>query len=157
MEVWKYIKGYEGLYQISNLGQIKNNKGKYSIIGIDNCGYYRLNLKKNGKQKTHRVHRLLALVFIENTYNKPFINHIDGNKLNNSLDNLEWCTAKENIIHAVQNKLRIALKKENHGRAILDTEKVALIRSNQISLSYALKVYGISKTQYYRVKNGEGW
>lgn len=159
MEIWKDIVGYESKYQISNLGRIRNAKSKkLYIIGIDSNGYYRINLYDNlGKYKTYRVHRLLGIAFIPNPNNYPCINHIDGNKLNNDLSNLEWCTYKHNIIHAVQNKLRIAPTKEKHGRSLLNIDLVNQIRNNALTLNDAKALCNISKTQYYRVKRGEGW
>lgn len=123
-EIWKDIKGYEGLYQVSNLGKIKslgrtierigpngkkfyrNYPSKIIKIALDTKGYYRTNLAKNGINKTVKIHRIVAEAFIPNTYNKPQINHIDGNKQNNNVNNLEWCTNKENQDHSWRNGLR---------------------------------------------------
>lgn len=118
MEIWKDIEGYEGLYQVSNLGRIKSLKRQKSngknLVYIDekiltqnitNWGYYRVALYKNGIRKYHRVHRLVATAFLPNPENKEQVNHIDGNKLNNNLDNLEWSTRIENIHHAKINGL----------------------------------------------------
>ena len=108
-EIWKDIRGYEGLYQISNLGRIKSlpkwrvKYGYGEIIlkqSIGKKGYKVISLNKNKKRKQYKVHRLIAEAFIPNPENKPQINHIDGNKLNNDINNLEWCTQNENIQHA---------------------------------------------------------
>jgi len=116
-EIWRDIKGYEGLYQVSNLGRVKSLSRKYKhnmfgkkiiyktskerLLTINiNQGYAHVVLCKNGKCKQKLLHRLIAQSFIPNPENKPNINHIDGNGLNNNLDNLEWCTQKENIKHA---------------------------------------------------------
>jgi hypothetical protein len=112
-EVWKDIDGYEGLYQISNYGNVKTLS--YQRTGIpkilsprfDGGGYVRVALYKNGVAKTYSVHRLVAKHFIENPFNCEEVNHIDGNKTNNNVDNLEWVTSKENSSHAVISKLRI--------------------------------------------------
>lgn len=117
---WRDIKGYEGLYQVSNAGDIKSlRKLKYNGSGMffqkemilsqtnTSTGYKKVELTKEGKRKSHRVHRLVAEAFIPNIENKPYINHIDGNPINNKIENLEWVTQKENVNHAID----IGLKK----------------------------------------------
>lgn len=98
--IWKDIKDYEGLYQINNYGEIKslhNYRGKGNILTpIIKRGYYEIGLRKNGIRKWHLVHRLVANAFIPNSNNLPQINHKDENKLNNDINNLEWCTVKYN-------------------------------------------------------------
>lgn len=125
-EIWKDIVGYEGLYQISNFGQIKSvdryyktgrggmvfRKGNYIKPKIDKYGYYTLGLYKDGKQKFTTIHRLVALHFISNDSNLPQVNHIDENKLNNHVDNLEWCNAKYNSNYGNRNK-KISSKQKN--------------------------------------------
>lgn len=114
-EIWKDIIGYEGKYQVSNIGNVKSldyidnrgqlKKGKLLKRRITEKGYNSAVLYNNGKQKCYKVHRLVATAFIENSSYKPFVNHIDGNKLNNNVSNLEWCTHQENIIHSFANNL----------------------------------------------------
>lgn len=99
MEIWKDIEGYEGLYQVSNLGNVKSlNKRKGRILKLtkDHFGYLRVNLYKDFKYKIHKVHRLVAQAFIENSNNYPIINHKDEDKTNNKVENLEWCDHKYN-------------------------------------------------------------
>lgn len=117
MELWKNIEGYEGKYQISNNGNVKSlidNKGnKRELIRkprIAKNGYYYVNLFIGSKAKSKKIHRLVAEHFIDNPDNKPCVNHIDGNKLNNNVDNLEWCTFSENSKHAVEHGLMIMPK-----------------------------------------------
>ena len=101
-EIWKDIVGYEGLYQISNLGRVKslnyNRTGKENILspGLSSNGYYHVSLCKNGEMKDFNVHRLVALSYIPNLDNKPCVDHINGNRLDNRVENLRWCTNKEN-------------------------------------------------------------
>lgn len=107
-EIWKDIKGFEGLYKISNKGRIYSlitNKIRKSYI--TKKGYLRTSLCLNGKNKKFLVHQLVAQAFIPNPENKPQVNHIDCNKQNNCVNNLQWVTNRENFIHAEKNNLRI--------------------------------------------------
>lgn len=103
-EVWKPIKGYEGLYEVSNMGRVKSLRWPSpKILSPEKPGgYCRIQLYKNKKKIRMLVHRLVASAFIPNPYNKPEVNHIDGDKENNKVDNLEWVTGKENTNHAMK-------------------------------------------------------
>lgn len=113
MNQWKPVKGYEGLYEVSSKGEIKslektrkNSKGQYIqkekmlAQSLTTTGYKKVELVRNGKKKSLKVHRLVAEAFIPKVEDKPYVNHKDGNPLNNSVDNLEWCTQAENVQHA---------------------------------------------------------
>lgn len=95
-EIWKDIKNYEGLYQVSNLGNVKSLRTGKKIYYSTAGGYYRVNLFKDKRRKGFSIHRLVAEMFIPNYNNKPCVNHKDCNRKNNKVDNLEWCTYKEN-------------------------------------------------------------
>ena len=113
MEIWKDVKGYEGLYMVSDLGRVKSVeryvKGRYSNTqrvkekiktqSVKDNGYLIVSLYKNNKSSQKYVHRLVAEAFIPNPDNLPEVNHKDGNKQNNCINNLEWCTSKENNWH----------------------------------------------------------
>ena len=124
-EIWKDIKGYEGKYQVSNLGNVKavhyHNGGKEKLLKRGNTrGYLTVVLCKNGQMKTYRVHRLVAETFISNPNNLPCVNHKDENTLNNNANNLEWCTEKYNNNYGTK-KARISetLRQNNLGKPIL--------------------------------------
>lgn len=102
-EKWKPIKDYEEIYQISNYGRVKNIKTNQLLKPIDSHGYKYVHLcNKNHIRQNKAIHRLVALSFITNPYKLPQVNHIDGNKSNNSYSNLEWCSNKDNMVHSVK-------------------------------------------------------
>lgn len=127
-EVWKNICGFEN-YQVSNFGRIKNKAGKMKIIQTTKNGYSQVLLWVGHKAKAFYVHRLVAETFITNSENKLDVNHIDGNKQNNCVENLEWCTRSENLQHAYKNNLRVASNQK------LSLEQVKQIKLNQDKLS----------------------
>lgn len=119
MEIWKPIKGYEGLYEVSNTGKVKSLEKRARFgrgyrtfperelkLSEDKDGYYKVNLSKQGKKKRFFVHRLVATAFIGNPEELPVVNHKDGNKKNNFVSNLEWTTRSENDLHAFRTGLR---------------------------------------------------
>ncbi len=119
-EVWKNVKGYEGRYQISNLGRVKsliapNGKPVEKILkpGVSPQGYLFVSLCKNYKTKSFRIHRLVAQAFIPNLEDKPQVNHKNGIKSDNKVSNLEWSTPKENTKHAFENGLASNKGKRN--------------------------------------------
>ena len=115
-EIWRKIEGFEN-YEVSNLGNVrslKNKKVKILKLIKRETGYIFINLYKNKKIHHKSVHRLVASTFIPNPQNKSQVNHIDGDKTNNKVENLEWCTAKENSQHAWNTGLSKSLKGEKN-------------------------------------------
>lgn len=110
-EIWKNILNYENLYQVSNLGNVKrkqtNKLLKTLKHGKKENEYLMIALSNNGKEKMFYIHRLVAQAFIDNPNNLPQVNHINGIKSDNRVENLEWCTNGENQIHAIKNNLKI--------------------------------------------------
>jgi hypothetical protein len=126
-EIWRDVPGYEGLYQVSDHGNVRSlnwrNLGHARNLYLKehNRGYRHVELRKNGKAKAFTVHRLVAMAFIPNPNNYPVINHKDENKANNAADNLEWCNMSQNMKHT------ISLHQDRYhveGKPFYRTEKV---------------------------------
>ena len=139
-EIWKDIKDYEGLYQVSNLGRVKRLEWKRFSLGkwqtmkekilkqtISTTGYWHISLNKNGSHNTYKVHRLVARAFIPNPDDLPCINHKDNNPLNNKVENLEWCTYKYNNNYKDHNK---KLSQSRLGKKASDETRQKLRDSN---------------------------
>ena len=158
MEIWKDIKGYEGLYQVSNLGNVKvlqkwnGARGKHFyepcekiLTPTDNgYGYSIVGLRKKHSRKNYYVHRLVAEAFIPNPNDYPQINHKDYNRKNNNVDNLEWCTPKQNTQYSSVNmrKPKTNPRKSNTG------ERFIIYRESKKEFRVIInkKEYGIKKT-----------
>ena len=142
-EIWKK---FEDNYSVSNFGQIRNDITNYIIIGDkNNIGYRRINTPS----KRYFVHRLVAETFIPNPYNKPVVNHIDGNKLNNNVTNLEWCSHSENDIHA----FKLGLRKCNTTKQVMEYNKEGYV----INLYDSLKDAGFKDyIEMYRYNGKAG-
>ncbi len=152
-EEWKSIKGYEGLYEISSFGRVKSllgwNGRKYiqreRILAPykqqSNKYYSRsvVKLTKDNKTKDFKVHRLVAEAFIPNPNNYKVVNHIDGNPLNNNVENLEWCTQKMNIKHALNNELTITRIKT------IDRETMVELLNNNFNYDEIAEMLGVAK------------
>lgn len=167
-EVWKDIKGYEGSYKVSNLGRIqsnKNNRPKILKFGYNAKGYDLVHLCKHGEKKSFKVHRLVLIAFDCNLDNKPQVNHIDGNKNNNNLFNLEWCTNKENIEHAVKTGLLNHTKNRKTGyegtaQKLKKLEVLEIIKKYKTGKYTQLElgtIYGVSQVCVSKIVNKVNW
>ena len=162
-EIWKDVIGYEGLYQVSNLGRVRSIY-RYKKVLTPICisgGYNQVQLCKKGKVKAMLLHRFVASVFLENR-NKPCVNRKDGDKSNNSIDNLEWCTYSENekhsyhVLHKKANKNRLGLYGAqccNHKDVIQLSLNGSTINEFE-SISEASRKTGIIRGNIWDVMNG---
>lgn len=143
-EIWKDISGYEGYYQVSNLGRVRscdrwvNNKVGVRLISgrllkpwKNEKGYFYIDLVKDSDRRKFKVHRLVAFAFVDGYFEGSQVNHIDGVKSNNNASNLEFCTASKNMFHSYSMGLQPVrnLKGERHPNARLRAEDVLEIRS----------------------------
>jgi hypothetical protein len=126
IEKWKPIIGYEGIYEISNFGNLKTIKTKKITTGWEHnkYGHKKIRLYKNRKSKDFYLHRVVANAFLPKVIGKNFVNHIDNNPLNNHVTNLEWCTQAENIKHAQLNN-----RMSTEGRKIINIKTNKIYKS----------------------------
>jgi predicted XRE-type DNA-binding protein len=176
MEIWKDIKGFEGIYQVSNQGKVKSlerktfnngtktvNKIKEKILKkpLDKNGYVRYCFFKDNQRFSLIEHRLVAIAFIPNPGNKPQINHKDGVKTNNSVNNLEWVTPRENTIHAILNGLSFQVGGEKHHMSKLTLKQVKEIfeiyKTEKITQKKLADIYNVSQSQINRILNKKRW
>lgn len=167
MEIWKEIDGYNGVYFVSNLGQVKSidhycsnrtgsgkQTGRVFKIQVSYKGYLRVALSKNKKKFHTSVHRLIAKAFIPNPENKPQVNHINGIKSDNRIENLEWCTNGENMTHAFKNNLVNLNYGEKHHNSKLSNDDVLRVRKLH-SLGFTCKSlaedYNVSQTAMSKI------
>jgi hypothetical protein len=163
-EIWKSLKNVVDSgdnYEISNLGNIRNVIRNKIIKGRNTPkGYLKVILSFNGIRKSYSIHRLVALAFIPNLENKPQVNHIDGDKKNNYIDNLEWATNGENQKHAFSNGLQSNRKGENNSSSklkdsiVLDIIELYKTGYSQRELA---KIYSVSKTAISNIVTGKSW
>ena len=178
-EYWSDIPNYEGYYQVSNHGNvrsldrvIKEKTGKTQTLKgrvlkqrINPGGYHYIELGKNGNKATFAIHQLVAQAFIPNPNNKRTVNHIDGNKLNNSLANLEWSTYSENLEHAYKTGLRRAVKSsevasKNYKRKLTEQqvkEIKLLIAAKSLTLKQIANQYNVGRSTIGSIKSGRSW
>lgn len=177
-ERWEDIEGYEGMYQVSNHGRVRsldrmvkrrmngkefmvNRSGSIMSLSPRPNGYLRIELNKNGKRETFSVHRLVALHFIANSQNKREVNHIDGDKENNHVNNLEWTTRSENELHAYESGIKETIKGEDNGKSKLSETDVIEIRNAYrlgcFTYSELANAYGITKGTVGPIIRRETW
>lgn len=172
MENWINVKGFEGLYMVSDLGRIKSlSVEKYNVRGdgffykkkekiltprVLTKGYLGVVLYKNKKTHAFKIHRLVAINFISNEFNKDQVNHKDGNKNNNTKPNLEWATNAENMQHSLDNGFTNQ-RGENNAKSKLSNKDVLKIIKSEGSYSVLAKKYNVSISAIQAIIEGRSW
>lgn len=170
-EVWKDIIGWEGKYQVSNHGRIKglkmlvffgvNNSAKRILperilkLLINGSKYYYVTLFSEGIKKKKYVHRMVAIHFIPNPNRLPEVNHKDGNKLNNHVNNLEWCTSVDNTIHAIKIGL-VSIGEERTQAKLTNKDALEIYYSNENYADLSAR-FKISPSNIEKIKSGHSW
>jgi hypothetical protein len=165
LEIWKPVPDFEGYYEVSNYGRVKslsrtikytnnrvhNTPGKIIKLGKHRNGYLVVRLYKNQNEKKWLVHRLVATVFIPNLEEKPQINHIDGNKANNNVDNLEWATASENGIHAFKTGLNIPSSKLSEEEVIA----IKVLLSKNVKHTFISRIFNVTPQAIWAINQNK--
>jgi len=169
---WRDVKGFEGIYKVSETGivrsmermidhplvQIRHGKTLKQIP--NHKGYMRVPLSYKGKTRQEFVHKLVAQAFVDNHLNKPQINHIDGNKLNNHYSNLEWVTNQENCKHAAKLGLRKPIKGSLHHNTVLNEDQVIELKQKReqgLTYSKLMDYFNITKSNVSSICSGRTW
>lgn len=161
--IGKPVPGYEGHYTISESGAVFNLWSKKVLKAtIDKDGYYAVGLRSSGTKKTFKIHRLVALVYIENPLNKPEVNHKDTNPANNHFSNLEWATRLENVNHSLtegNRKLNPPAGTKNSQSKLTerDVHGIRALRSIQVSYSKIATQYGVTIGTIWKITSGKTW
>jgi len=159
--LWKDVEGYEGYYRISNDGRLFSIRADRELKGdTDEEGYRLVTLSLNGSIKKFRMHRLVASAFLSNSENLPIVNHKDGVKGNNHVDNLEWCTNSENMIHAYELGLANPRLGEDNIHSKLDNSSAEEIKQDILSgMRYVdiAEKHNISPATVSTINTGKRW
>lgn len=161
-ERWRWVKGYEGLYLVSDMGRVlstpkRGHCGELRTLKTNRYGYKVVSLYKDGRGREFKVHRLVARAFIANTNNKPDVNHKNGIKTDNRAENLEWVTPSENMRHRYRvlgaKPTRYWLNKPRRFARVFTDDQVRKIRSDPRSSRTMAKELGVSKATILAIKN----
>lgn len=171
-EIWKEVVGYESYYQVSDYGNVRSvNRvvpngfgGEMRVKGMSinsrmGANYINITLTKNGKKNTFNVHRLVAIAFLPNPNNLPYVNHIDGNKLNNCDDNLEWSTEVHNSNHSYNMGLSASGSSSHYAKVSERTVAEIIHINNTTNLTYAIigQVFGVCAESVSNMCRGKSW
>ena len=178
-EIWKDIPNFEGHYQASTMGRLRSlNRSVNKKVGDEifissrtgrvfrlrykkNRRYLSIRLSKDGNTKGYPIHRIIAITFIPNPENKPQVNHINGIKSDNRVENLSWMTSSENINHAISSGLNKSVVGENHGSCIFKNEEVLKIRELYATGKYSYndigRMFNSNKCRIFEIVKRKTW
>ena len=173
-EEWRDVLGFEGFYQVSNLGRVRSvdrvidaGLGRKKFIPsrmvtqkLRAEGYLFVSLSKDGIQRYPSVHRLVAIAFVDGYFEGAQVNHIDGDRTNNVAANLEFCTGLENVRHAHSLGLCPSAAGELNGRAVLtelDVKQIRVMLSQKVKLVVIARKFGVSSTAISRIRDARAW
>ena len=178
-EIYVDIPGYEGYYQVSNYGNVKSLdrvikektgktqtiKGRVLKQRINPGGYYYVELSKNGTKATFAIHQLVAQAFLDNPENKPIVNHINGIKTDNNVNNLEWATYSENLSHAYSSGLRTAVslqtvENKNYKRKLKPEQVIEikrLLAAGSLTHKEIATKFSVARSTVTEIKSGRRW
>lgn len=173
-EEWRDVSGFEGFYQVSSLGRVRSldryvrakngsqafKRGRVLTQRVDRYGYFGIELKMNGVSLQTTVHRLVAIAFVSGNFQGAQVNHIDGDKTNNSPSNLEFCTVAQNNRHAFIMGLKVGRKGVQHHSAILtdeDVREIRLLLNSGVKQSEIASRFGVVHQAVSNIKRGKSW
>lgn len=165
MDEWKDVVGFEKYFQVSSTGKVFSKRTNRTLkLVVHPNGYHVFSTRlsgRNSKAICLKVHRLVADAWVPNPFGKPVVNHMDGDKLNNSVSNLEWVTSSENTLHAVKFNLITFVKGEDRSDSVLDDDLVRKIRSLYVPKSFGkrkiAKLLGLNSGTVDSVIRGRTW
>jgi hypothetical protein len=163
-EVWKDVKGYEGIYQVSNFGNVKSlgneftRKERFLKLSPQSKGYLTVVLQKNATRKMILVHRIVAEYFLSNPLNKSQINHINGDKTDNKVENLEWVSHRENLDHAIKNNLTLKGEKNRNSKLKdVDIIKIHSLLQKGTTTKELSESYNVSYSTIDGIRTNRYW
>lgn len=164
MEIWKDVVGYEGFYQVSNFGNVKSlgnefsRKERFLKLSPQSKGYLTVVLQKNSTRKMVLVHRIVAEYFVDNAESKVQVNHINGIKTDNRVENLEWVSHRENLDHAIKNNLTLKGEENRNSKLKdIDVVKIHSLLQKKTTIKELSESYNVSYSTIDGIRTNRYW